>query len=286
MGTRHTPQRRSVSRASRPANPSSAVTASLGRRYVALRLSRAVRIGLAALALVALLTGAIPGIVQPVAAATPSRYLGFDVSWPNCGRTLPSGTDLAVVGVTGGKPFTKNPCFRAQYLAAHRRGVVRFYLNLNRPRGLVTLNGGAGHCRTTDWLCRGYNYGWHAASTAWRYAASQIGSAPLHTRWWLDIETSNTWSSNPRVNARVIAGALAFLRTRRHADRVGIYSTSYQWHRIAGSYRPHVAVWYATVATSASRAAAFCHSRYAFTGGAVKMVQYAPVGIDRDYLCH
>lgn len=271
-------------RASRPVHHTS-VVALVGREPAAQRASRLVRLLLAVLGAAALLTGAIPGLVPHASAAVPSRYLGFDVSWPNCGKTLPTGTVLAVIGVTGGKPYTKNPCFRAQYVAAHRRGVVRFYMNLNKPRGVISLSGPAGHCATTNWTCRGYNYGWHAASAAWRYAASQIGTGPLRTRWWLDVETSNTWSSSTRVNARVIAGALAFLRTRGHADRVGIYSTNYQWRKIAGTYRPRVAVWYATVATSASRAAAYCHSRYRFTGGPVKMVQYAPVHIDRDYLC-
>jgi len=285
MGTRHTTHQRSVSRASQPVLPSAIILRS-DHTPATKRASRLVRLVLAVLGPLVLASGLMPGIEVPhAAAATASPYLGFDVSWPNCGRTLPTGSVLAVIGVTGGKPYTKNPCLREQYLAARLHGEVRFYLNLNKPRGAVSLNGGAGHCSTTDWDCRGFNYGWHAASSAWRYAVSQIGDRPLRTRWWLDIETSNTWSSNKHVNARVIAGALAFLRTRGHADRVGVYSTTYQWRQIAGTYRPGVAVWYATAETSARRAAAFCHSRYSFTGGPVRMVQYAPVRIDRDYLC-
>jgi hypothetical protein len=286
MGTRHLTHRRTVIRASRPVHPVACVSQS-GREPLTQRASRLVRLGLAVIGAVALLTGAIPGIVPRASAATPaSAYIGFDVSWPNCGRSLPTKTVLAVVGVTGGKPYTKNPCFRAQYAEARRHGVVRFYMNLNKPRGEITMRGPAGHCNRHNWSCRGYNYGWHAASAAWRYAASQIGTAPLRTRWWLDVETSNTWSSNTRINARVIAGALAFLRSRGHADRVGVYSTNYQWRRIAGSYRPGVAVWYATVAKTAARASVYCHPRYGFTGGPVRMVQYSPVHIDRDYLCH
>jgi hypothetical protein len=249
-------------------------------------LARRARLALAAAAAAVVLGGIVPGFAPRASAAAPeSRPIAVDVSWPNCGRALPPTAVLAVVGVTGGRPFTKNPCLRDQYTAARGQGAVRFYLTLNKARGPVSLRGPAGRCAARDWACRGFNYGWQAARRAWRYAASQVGPAALHTRWWLDVETTNSWSRNRTVNARVVAGALAFLRSRGHADRVGVYSTRYQWARIAGAYRPGVDVWYATAVSSATEAAKFCAAKYGFTGGRVRMVQYAPVRIDRDYLC-
>jgi hypothetical protein len=310
MGTRHFTHSGSASRSSRPANPALRVVAAFGRRRAgsrrarlgavgrlgavarlaaAGRVGRRARVGrrvLAGVGAAALLAGLVPASVTASSGTAASSVTGgFDVSWPNCGREFPAGTVLAVVGVTGGKPFTQNPCLRAQYLAARRHGVVRFYLNINKPRGAASLTGPLGRCATANWSCRGFNYGWHAAESAWRYAVGQVGTSAVRTRWWLDVEMTNSWTSSTTVNARVIAGALAYLASRGHADRAGVYSTAYQWQRIAGAYRPGVAVWYATVASSARAAGAFCRPRYGFTGGPVKMVQYRPVGIDRDYLC-
>lgn len=242
-----------------------------------------------ALTLAAVVVGAMPGAAPSARAAT--AVLGYDVSWPNCSQAAPSGTVLSIVGVTGGRAFTHNPCLRSEYLAARRKGVVRFYMNLNSPTGTIGMTGPAGRCSTTNLSCQAFNYGYHAAAAAWSYAVQEIGWAPLRTRWWVDVELMNRWSSHPAVNARVVAGALHYLTLRRdgvliRANRVGVYSTDYQWRTIAGAYRPtFAAVWYATVARTVGTAASYCRSAYAFTGGSVAMVQYLPGGIDRDDIC-
>lgn len=241
-----------------------------------------------ALSLAAAVLGALPAAANVRAS---SAALGFDISWPNCSQAYPSGTVLATVGVTGGRAFTHNPCLRSEYLAARRKGAVTFYMNLNSPTGSAGMSGPAGRCSTTNLSCQAYNYGYNAAAAAWSYAVQQIGWVPLHTRWWLDVELTNRWSSHPAINARVVAGALRYLTLRRNsvkirADRVGVYSTNDQWRVIAGTYRPSFAsVWYATVGRTVASAAPYCRSAYAFTGGSVAMVQYLPGGIDRDYIC-
>lgn len=246
------------------------------RPAIPLRSSRLAKTVIALVAATAVLAAGVPGalaLTQPPGSAS----VGYDVSWPNCSRTTRSSSPVTVVGVTGGKAFTTNPCLRAEYVAARQHhAVVAFYINLNSPTGTIGRTGPAGRCGRKNLSCQAYNYGYRAAAAAWSYAVRRIGRAPLWTRWWLDVETMNRWSSRTSVNARVIAGALAFLRSRGHANRVGIYSTNYQWRTIAGSYRPGVATWYATVARTARAAARYCGRSYAFAGGPVKLVQFWP----------
>ncbi len=247
----------------------------------------------AALVLVSLLASgtaaaATPGrIAETVGSATEIPYVGFDVSWPNCDQTLPSGRDFAVVGVTGGHPFSTNPCLARQFAVARGTGLAELYMNITAPNGATAglgRTGPAGTCRPTMYWCRSYNYGYRAAAAAWSYAVRQLGSAGAHApRWWLDVEFSPRWSSSPSVNAAAVAGALRYLESRR--VRVGVYSTSYQWRTIVGPYRPRVAVWYATAHTSTSLALQHCGAAYGFTGGPVKIVQYTPGGLDADTLC-
>jgi hypothetical protein len=49
-------------------------------------------------------------------AASPSAggVVGNDVSWPQCGKTLPSGQAFGIVGVIGGLANNTNPCFATE----------------------------------------------------------------------------------------------------------------------------------------------------------------------------
>jgi hypothetical protein len=60
-----------------------------------------------------LAAGFVVSTVEGSAAAgggSTSRVVGLDVSFPQCGERLPSGQAFAVVGVTGGRASTPNPC--------------------------------------------------------------------------------------------------------------------------------------------------------------------------------
>lgn len=214
-----------------------------------------------------------------------SRAVGYDVSWPNCGTRLPD-VRFGVIGVTGGLPFSTNPCLAAEFTAARRTLSAQLYMNIAAPGGPTAgrgRSGPAGTCSTRQVLCRAYNYGYNAARAAYVYAAHSLGSRATRTAWWLDVELGMRWSASTSVNARSVAGALAYLRSRHLA--VGVYSTTYQWQTLVGTYRPGVPVWYATVNRAAAAARRHCTSGSAFTGGAVRMVQYAPGGLDTDVVC-
>ncbi len=213
------------------------------------------------------------------------RSIGYDVSWPNCG-SRPPAHQFAVVGVTGGHPFSANPCLAAEFATARRPATTQLYLNITAPvssHAAMGRTGPAGTCSSVQQLCRAYNYGYNAAREALAYAARRLGDAAVRTTWWLDVELGFGWSSSTRVNARAIAGALAYIRGRHLA--VGVYSTAFQWRTIAGRYRPGSPIWYATVSRSAIAARRHCATASSFTGGPVRMVQYAPGGLDADVTC-
>ena len=193
------------------------------------------------------------------------RY-GNDISWPQCGGAFPTQAGFGIIGVTGGRPFTQNPCLAQEWQwALSNRGAPAYYMNISNP-GTSDPNG----------------YGASAAAYALNYATTATGatSAVNHV-WWIDVETANTWSSNQAQNAAVVQGALAYLK-QHTAKAVGIYSTGYQWGVITGGVHLAAPVW-AAGASSAASAPSFCGT--GFTGKPVKLVQYPAGAYDGDYRC-
>jgi len=208
--------------------------------------------------------------------------VGYDVSFPQCGGSLPGGpVPFAVVGVNGGRAFTRNPCLAAE--AAWAGSVLTLYMNVNAPPpgSAQALSGPAGQCTGNDTGCMAYNYGYNAAVDAFSYAKA---SQAVAGTWWLDVETANSWDANAANNDRTIQGALDALGAE--GVQAGIYSTSYQWGLIAGSYAPGTPVWVATGSDYAAATAA-CGASYAFGGGKAWLTQFGSSGVpfDQDYAC-
>lgn len=208
---------------------------------------------------------------------------GYDVSYPQCGGTPPAPYAFGIVGVTGGRAFSQNGCLASEYVwaAAASSTAPSLYMNLNYPIGTTAsqgMSGPKGPCARGDKSCQAYNYGWNAAQDAYAYAMASNAASDY---WWLDIETSNSWSAKTSLNQQVIQGAIDALMG--HAVTVGIYSTKRMWNTIAGSYAPGLDNWVA--GATASTAASFCLSAYAFGGGRVSLVQFASEGYDADYGC-
>lgn len=201
---------------------------------------------------------------------------GYDVSYPNCGATFPTGS-FGIVGVTSGRAFQYNSCFGSEYQWAASLGVTpSLYMNLNVPVGSTASNGMTGpygNCAKKNKACQAHNYGYNAAAGAYAQASQPA------TMWWLDIETGNSWFSNTTLNRDVIDGATRFFTD--NSMQVGIYSTASMWNKITGKYQNGLPSW---VATSATSAPSSCPA--SFTGGSTYLVQYNNgSGFDADYSC-
>ncbi len=220
-----------------------------------------------------------------------ARGHGYDVSWPQCGRALPTDGDFRIVGVSGGRPYTDNDCLAEQFRWATLKAPgVAFYMNTANPGTATTLFDWYGQrrpdpsCSRSNEAACAFNYGWNAAAHAFAYAQAQTGAAAKWS-WWLDVETDNSWSANAAVNVADLIGSIAYLRTQ--GVPVGAYSTAYQWGVITGGVQwPDVPVWLAG-ARNGSQAAAWCGPDSSFTGGPVTLVQWVDrqQSLDINHAC-
>lgn len=198
---------------------------------------------------------------------------------------MPTKPAFAIVGVSNGLAFSDNPCLVAQYTwAASSPRAPSFYISTANPgsQSVHWTQPGPKPCSgaSNDPGCA-YNYGWNAASHAFTYVAAQTGAA-TGARWWLDIETANTWSTTVALNNADIQGMVDFFAGQSVV--VGAYSTRFQWNQITGGLVLAVPNWLAG-ASSTSQAIDWCTSASSFSGGRVTVVQFATSSIDTDVAC-
>jgi hypothetical protein len=249
----------------------------------------------------ALVTFGATAVASDARSTTPSPA-GYDVSYPQCGTTLPSGGVIAVVGVTNGLPYSSNPCLASEYRwAAKKSKPAEFYMNTANPetasRYWSTRAGqGPRPCSTSDLsnpanLNCAYNYGWNSASDALQRAAAATSTTVATSHpWWLDVEEANSWNGTTAANAQDLQGSVDYFRSRG-VPRVGFYSTGYQWGQITGgahfaatTSQPAPANWLAGL-SDVRDAAAHCNAASSFSGGRVTLTQYPSGGFDGDYVC-
>ncbi|THG33592.1 hypothetical protein E6C64_01965 [Naasia lichenicola] len=246
---------------------------------------------------------------KPVAPTTPTA-VGIDVSWPQCGAALPTSAGFAIIGVNGGVANTWNPCLVDQLAWAKRvtpassANAVGLYVNTANaaaqaswwPSSNTTKNGTAvvgnpyGSCtRAADYgpACT-FVYGYSLAVEDVAQVRS-LGIAAEAYRWWLDVETGNTWQSSRQANTAALEGMAVYLGTQVGAS-VGVYSTGAQWSTIAGT-TPSTSALYALpswLAGSSSEkdARARCGTAAPLTaGGRVAITQFVVRQLDYDIAC-
>lgn len=227
--------------------------------------------------------------------ATPSTR-GYDISYPQCGGAYPTSPAFAIVGVNGGRVYSVNPCLASQITWAGGAS-GQLYANTGNPGPALSSYWPLGqtsprYCDAAnpDTADCAFDYGYNAAAHSYQAAVSayaQLGLAgsPAGTRWWLDVETSNSWRTDTALNVAALAGEVAYLRDVAHVASIGFYSTQQQWNTITGgtlTFNAH-ASWLAG-ASSAKDAKAKC-SRAGFTGKAIVYTQYLYQGFDANFAC-
>jgi hypothetical protein len=245
------------------------------------------------------------------AAAAPTR-VGYDVSYPQCGTTLPAERAFAVIGVNGGLATRTNPCLAEQLAWAWgSSGVVasqpkaQLYLNTANPGQVLD--------QVTTWPTRGATPygscdGSNSLACSWQYGreralnsvisfftpaarAAMVDSQPGRYTWWLDVETTNTWQSGSSAaqarNRATLEGMTSYLLSQ--GATVGLYSTRQQWSQIAGAVGPRSnlagrASWLAGSTTLAGATAA-CRPAPLVPRSRVTLSQYVVAGLDHNHSC-
>lgn len=146
---------------------------------------------------------------------------GFDVSYPQCGRTLPTPGAFSIIGVDDGRAFAARDesCLENQLTWAKQGGrEIQLYANTGNPGGpwiwdttvsprqqLAISNWPSrvsGTNSTKPYPCTSsspdtyycaYDYGYRAAYESFQrakaaFAAAGVGYSPASVNWWLDIE--------------------------------------------------------------------------------------------------
>jgi hypothetical protein len=239
------------------------------------------------------------------AAQRASVPAGNDVSYPQCGTMFPSGQAFGIVAVNEGLPNNTNPCLEDEISWAQssvggtRQPKASLYVNTADP----------GNHGVTDWpasntdpifgnhdkdpygTCRGGNsqacawqYGWNMALMDARTRGVQ---SPGSYRWWLDLETANSWQSSTRNNRADLEGMASYFR--HIGAKVGIYSTASQWNPIVGTVPSSSPLYrlpdWRPGAKTLAQAKKNCHLAPLTGGGTVTVTQWKTPSANSDFSC-
>jgi hypothetical protein len=244
-------------------------------------------------------------------AAAKTSKVGYDISYPQCGRPYPSGQAFGLVGVNGGLANDKNGCLRTELMWARAspgltspsQAPASLYINTADPGPAPGV---------TDWpksgsdqygTCRGgwskacaYLYGQQRGAYSYNLVSASHPNFASEAPWWLDIETTNTWATNSTrgyagLNIAAIQGFIAGLTGEGAAAPVGVYSSGPQWKAITGltsqttrsPFGSYLPAWVAGASTL-DGAKSRCTST-AFTGVRPRLAQFSSSGYDADLRC-
>jgi hypothetical protein len=237
----------------------------------------------------------------------PPAGTGFDISYPQCGHSYPSGGAFGIVGVNNGLANNANACLGSELawaqatpgLASPPQPSTSFYINTADPgNGVADWPRSAsttlyGSCDGSWSQACAYVYGQQRAAYSYGLVSGSDSTLASSAPWWLDIETANSWATAANasnwaaLNVATIQGLIAGLQGAGASGPIGFYSTASQWQAITGqsasnSSFPTAHDWVAG-AGSLSQAQANCSA--SFSGGRVALAQFPSGGFDGDYAC-
>jgi hypothetical protein len=244
-----------------------------------------------------------PALTAYAASSTPT---GNDVSYPQCGKTLPSKQAFGIVGVNDGLANTTNPCLAREIAWAQNSSgatsqpKASLYVNTANPGNLgvadwpvnnidpvtgSSVTDPYGSCTGGDDAACAWQYGWNIADLD---AQTRGVSNPGSYRWWLDVETANSWESSTQNNRADLEGMVAYFQSI-HSGAVGIYSTTSQWGKIAGTV-PSTSPLYPLAnwipgARTLRQAKTNCGSAPLNGGGIVTVTQWTTSPANSDFSC-
>jgi hypothetical protein len=232
-----------------------------------------------------------------------SLTLGYDVSWPQCGKSLPSSSAFGIVGVNNGLANNTNPCLSQELAWAYGstggtgQPLAALYVNTANPGHLsdswpkdnnyagITVDNPYGTCAGAEDAACAYMYGYEKA---YDDAYNRGVAFPGSYLWWLDVETANSWSTTDLNSNKADLQGMAdyFQSIGTHA---GLYSTSYQWGQIVGTTNPGGSLnglnsWLPG-ARNQKAMVSNCSLPPLTAGGTVTLTQFTTSSIDYDYSC-
>lgn len=247
------------------------------------------------------------------------EMVGYDVSYPQCGKSLPTDHYFGIVGVNGGNAATANSCLADQLVWASKaktgskQSKYQVYVNTANPGEVISQittwptssTDSAGNIPTNPYgTCSGANdsacswlYGWNRSIYAEGVFMAAANSKRLNSNttdyvWWLDVETMNTWQagSNEALirNTAAIEGFAKYYQSKNAT--VGLYSTAYQWGVITGNNvglggnLNRLANWRPSGASLAN-AKSNCSVAPLTPGGFISITQYVVKNLDHNHSC-
>jgi hypothetical protein len=243
--------------------------------------------------------------VAAYAGQQPAVAAGNDVSYPQCGQPLPSGQAFGIVAVNEGLANTTNPCLADEIVWAQastgaarlprvslyvntadpgNRGVTDWPVNDNDPVTGQHVTDPYGTCTGGNDQACAWQYGWDAADLD---AQTRGVPDPGRYRWWLDVETINSWESSARNNRADLEGMASYLR--HIGATVGVYSTARQWDPLVGTVPPTSPLYrlpdWIPGAKTLAQARKNCRLAPLTGGGAVTVTQWKTKPANSDFSC-
>ena len=217
---------------------------------------------------------------------------------------MPTSGDFGLVGVDGGLPFAANPCLAQQVVWARTFGRPAYYANTANPGPRLSSHWPIG--QQSPRVCArakpdsdgcAFDYGVERREGLLRPGPGRRsfgrrqGSLREHVvagrRAAQHLGGRRVRSSAPsflRNDIAALAGMMHALH-RKGVRHVGVYSTAHQWGVVTGGASlGRAPVWYAGTGTQAN-ARTHCRPAFSFTGGPIRLAQYATNGFDGDLRC-